>query len=173
MSVEVAPLRPLGLYVATPLWLAACGYLSYAYLVPGALGGDSKLPPAAYLLLFWPIAGYLVYLTLWSAAGAEVLSVAGGELAVERRLFGRTIYRRSYRLAEIEELRLDPRSWWVLGWHYPFSFAKRSWGFGVGPVVFDYGGREVRIAEGLRGNDADSERLLIMLRQALASGVQG
>jgi hypothetical protein len=110
-------------------------------------------------------AAFMAYMACWSMFGLESMYIREGRLVVKRQLFRRTISAATYELHDIRNLRIDPVSGFRLYIKYSHTAYGRM-GFGVGPVVFDYLGVEVRLAEGLRNDLSSAQRLLDMLRAA-------
>jgi len=114
-----------------------------------------------------------IALTLWSVFGVEHITADRTGIRVERLLFGRRFSMREYQRGEISNIHFDPIGMFRLSfgsWNRPFAMG-RQYGIGAGPIVFDFSGEEIRLAEGLRRDEEAARELMMSLSLALGMGL--
>jgi hypothetical protein len=101
---------------------------------------------AAGFLFFWLVGwtiggGFAAFTVLWMLVGRERIILRPRILAIRREALGLGLTR-EYDLTHVRNLRVS------VGGYDPFGWAAgaRFWGFGGGPVAFDYGAKSVRLA---------------------------
>lgn len=133
------------------VWL--CGWFFGESSAIATLAGHSfsgKVQPVGFLaiwLLFWTAGGVAVVATLlWQFSGREIIALNSTRLTyrIEAFVFGRS---RSYPIRDVTDLRASASSFYGL----------QRWGRS-GSVVFDYGGRTIRMAPGL--DEAEAKMLV-------------
>lgn len=128
--------------------------------------GLTRGPPVLFLavwLALWTAGGaFVIAVIAWSIAGREVISVAGGTLAVRREVLG--IGRAwEYDGVHVRNVRVSPAPF------DPFDFraSVRFWGLGGGPIAFDYGARTHRFGAGI--DEAEAAPIVAAIRERLPS----
>jgi len=130
--------------------------------------GERVLFLVAWLAM-WTLGGLFAFaVLLWSLFGVETVTVAGRSIMIRREVLG-IGFRREYDMVHATNLRVaadsfnlfDPRA------------GLRFWGFGGGPIAFDYGSSTVRFANGL--DEAEANRIVarIVSRNSTLRGMTG
>jgi len=143
--------------------------------LPLDLSRAAAIPGQVALSIVFAVAGaHLVFLAAWSAFGREYIVANRAGLQVKRSIFGFVFSSSEYQRGGITDLRVDPI--------IPFrpsvnSMIRRKtlsmgsqFGVGIGPVAFEFAGREVRIAEGLTRDSGETAKLFSSLSTALGAG---
>jgi hypothetical protein len=124
----------------------------------------------AYTVGISPFISYMLWMGAWSYFGREEIGVLGTNLVVNRRIFGARFRTEQYaseriimfRVRECARLLSRPASLFFMG---------QQLKFGVGPITFEYDGRDIRLAEALRNDSVAAEELAARLKADLGLGV--
>jgi hypothetical protein len=142
------------------VWL--CGWFFGESSAIATLAGHSfsgKVQPVGFLaiwLLFWTAGGVAVVATLlWQFSGREIIALNSTRLTyrIEAFVFGRS---RSYPIRDVTDLRASVSPFYRLQRWGRFGLPFGA--DGAGSVVFDYGGRTIRMAPGL--DEAEAKMLV-------------
>jgi len=154
LVIEIPSKRNGFVLVFLPIWLAgwAFGWISAAQQVASGRGGLFLL----VWLTFWTAGGAFAVLALcWQVAGRQLITLAAGEITVAHQLFGLRREQR-YSLGHATNLRVSAEG------YNPFDFRSglRFWGYGGGPIAFDYGASTIRF-----GSSVEESEALALVRQ--------
>ena len=159
--IEIPSKRNPFVVIFLPIWLVgwAFGWISAARALAQGRGDFGVTLFLSVWLTFWTAGGVLAVLALcWSIAGRQLVTLAPSRLTIAHQLFriGRA---KQYDLGHIANLRVSPEG------YNPFDFRSglRFWGFGGGPVAFDYGASTVRF-----GASVDESEAFALVRQLTA-----
>ena len=146
------------------IWMVgwAFGWVSaFAELTSGRGGA----PVDAFMLIWligWTFGGVAAgALLAWLVAGREHIRLTHGALTISRKAFnlGRS---KEYDLAHVSRLRVSPDSYSP----FDFSSSMRFWGFGGGPLAFDYGASTVRFGASVDEGEAHALRDELLKRNS-------
>ena len=160
LTIVMPPRRMLPVMVFLPIWLAAWGFGEFFVirtLVSGAAG-----PGAAFLAVWltgWTLGGtFAVLIWSWMMFGHERLVVGGGRFVHSYELFGlsRT---REYDVQAIRNLRVGAS---LLAGSL-FGPSMRTYGFGSGTIMFDYGAKTASVGAGL--DEAEGRMIVQRIRE--------
>ena len=108
--------------------------------------------PKGFLIVWfivWTLGGALaLYICVWMIAGREIVSRQSGVLMIKRTVFGH-VRVREYDLLHVSNLRVDPEPYDPEG-----PRAAALYGFRIGPIAFEYGGKTIRFADGVSEDEA-------------------
>jgi len=169
---------PAGLEVTIParrnlfiVLFLACWLLGWAWgeVTVSSQVGREGIKGAGLFIIAWLAAWTLVgtgaiFAWCWQIAGREHITLASDSLLVRYEIFSIGLTR-EYGLSDVKSLRvsmptLDPTN--------P-SAAFRFWGFGGGPIAFDFGPRTIRMGNGLDEAEARSIVEAFSARHAFAT----
>ena len=115
--------------------------------------GESFLFLVVWLTL-WLFFGFAALLLLmWTLFGIEKVLVTPGTFDIRREVFGLG-FSREYDLSHARGLRVTSDSFSM----FDPRMALRFWGFGGGPIAFDYGSSTVRFGSGME--EAEASRVV-------------
>lgn len=102
-----------------------------------------------FFFIVWTLSGAVgLYIQLWMIAGREIITLKSGVFTIKYALFG-WVRAREYELQHISNLQVDPEPYDSEGPRlsavYPFR---------TGPIMFEYGAKTVRFADGVSEAEA-------------------
>ena len=124
----------------------------------------------------WTIGGvFAVLLFLWLATGREIIELRPDAIVLRRTILG--IGRsRTYDIMQVKDFRLGPEGHRTFESGFfarlfekqprrqlDYTRAGEAWGWGGGPIVFDYGARTVRCGASL--DEAEAKSVIERFRQ--------
>jgi hypothetical protein len=131
-------------------------------------------------LVFW-LAGWTVggmfaaLLFLWLTTGREIIELRPDAIVLRRTILGLGPAR-FYDIMQVRDLRLGPEGYRIFDSNFfsrlfdsrkhrqlDYARAGEAWGWGGGPIVFDYGARTVRCGASL--DEAEAKLIIERFRQ--------
>ena len=123
-------------------WLGGWTFGELSALGKLLSGAEGAMGFLFFWLVMWTIGGgFAAFTVLWMLGGHEHIILRPRILAIRREAFGLG-FTREYDLAHARNLRVSVASYDPFAW----GASARFWGFGGGPVAFDYGAKTVRLA---------------------------
>lgn len=151
-----APRQPFAM-LFLPLWLVGWGVGEFTVIrqLLHGVGHGPDVFLAAWLAM-WTLGGaFAIFIVLWMFAGRQRVVLRPDALVVRYGIAGLS---RSweYAIGNVTNLRVAPETMspWIGSARSPATF----WGFGGGPIAFDYGARTVRLGAGL--DEAEAQELV-------------
>jgi hypothetical protein len=150
--IEIPSKRNAFVLAFLPIWLVgwAFGWVSAAHQVATGRGGSDATLFLLVWLTFWTAGGAFEVLALcWQIAGRQLITLAASEITVAHQLFGVRREQR-YSLGHATNLRVSAEG------YNPFDFRSglRFWGYGGGPIAFDYGASTIRLGSSVEESEA-------------------
>ncbi len=128
-------------------------------MAPEGLESEARLFMLVWLI-GWTMGGLAAFgLWIWTLAGVERAKIVGGSITLRREVLGIGL-NREYDSSHITNLRVTPDT---ISMFDPRA-GLRMWGFGGGPIAFDYGSRTIRFGSGLEEAEAKQHVAQVLRR---------